>query len=245
MARAGAAIILLIAVYLIVPIETWRLRFRRPERRSEEFVIPFTCLLFCATYLPFLYVSLAFLDASTPLDARILSPVLILLIVGGFPGMATLAWRFSKPLAWWGFVGAMILLILIRAPAGIAVAKEIRRDGLGYTSPQWAGSETVLFGRSLPSGASIYSNAPDIMRFLDGRRALPLPAITNAFTLRPNPNYSKSLDAMCKDPSRGGAYLVYFDAVQPWNLPDKDVLQSKCQPPPLRRLKDGTVDGGP
>lgn len=244
LARAAAALIMFIAVYLILPLEGWGARLRNTERRLEEFAIPFACLLFCAIYLPFLYISLSFLDASTPLDARILSPVLVLLVVGGIPGVATLARRLHRPLAWWGFVATMIVLILLRAPASIPIVRTIRADGLGYTSAQWTGSDTIRSARTLPSGGTIYSNAPDIVRFLDGRRALPLPALTNPLTLQPNPSYGQQLEAMCNGIAGGSAYVVYFEAVQLWNLPDKATLETACGLPILYQLPDGTVYGG-
>ena len=221
------------------------MRLRGPERRVEEFAIPFVCLLLCVTYLPFLYVSMAFLDASTPLDDRILSPYLILSVVAGFPGLGTLARRLGKPLAWWGFAVAMVILILVRAPAAIAVAQEIRRDGIGYTSRHWTDSATVAYAQALPSGARIYSNAPDILRFLDLRPATQLPAMTNALTLQPNPSYSQMLNAMCEDLASGRAYLVLFDSMNAWNLPDRATLEARCQPRLVQRLTDGTVYGGP
>lgn len=244
-ARLGAAAILLIAVYLILPFNAWSSRLREQHRRSPELAIPFSCLVFCVAYLPFLYVSLSFLDASTPLDARILAPVLVLLVVSGFAAVHTLGERFDKPYAWTGLVVLMLLIIVVRAPSLVAAAAAMRIEGLGYTSRQWTESPTVRYARTLPESAVIYSNAPDVLRFLDGRTALPIPSITNALTIQPNPRYAAQLDGLCRRIAGGSAYLVYFDTVQPWNQPTKAVLESTCGLSLLTRLPDGAAYGGP
>ncbi len=242
-ARLGVALVLLLVIYLILPIRSWRARLREVDRRSPAFSIPFAALLFCGTYLPFLYFSLTFLDASTPLDARILAPLRVLIVVGGFPGMATLADRFSKPFAWWGFVAAVGLSIVLRLPSGIETAERIRREGLGYTSRQWIESETVNYARTLPAGTTVYSNEPEALRFLDGLHALRLPAMTSALSMEANRHYRDQLAAMCEALSAGGTYLVYFDMVQRANLPTLDALRSACKPPLIQRLRDGSVYG--
>ncbi len=245
MVRAAAALIVLLALYLIIPMSAWRMRLRGAERRAPEFSIPFASLLLCATYLPFIYLSISYIDASTSLDSRSLAPILVLLIVGAFPGIWTLAHRLAKPLAWWSFAAMIGLLILVRAPSVIALAESTRSDGLGYLSRQWRQSATMQYARTLPAGASVYSNAPDALRFLDAMRAMPLPSLTDPRTLQANPRYNAEMQALCIALSGGGVYLVYFDSVRSADLPTKEALVAGCHPRIQSQLQDGTVYGGP
>lgn len=245
LARLGAAAVLLILVYLVFPFEAWNAPLREVDRRSPEFAIPFSALAFFAAYLVFLYISLSFLDASTPLDARILAPVLVLLIITGFPAVRTLAERLDKPFAWRGLIAVTAFLMLARLPATVSVLSSMQRDGLGYTSRLWEQSETVRYARTLPTGGRIYSNAPDALRFLNGRVTSDLPMTASSLTLLTNPDYPQQLDRFCQAIAGGGAYFVYFGDVRAWNLPGLEALKSKCDLPLLTQFPDGAVYGGP
>lgn len=244
-ARLGAAAILLILVYLVFPFESWRVHLSDVDRRSPEFAIPFSGLVACAAYLVFLYISLSFLDASTPLDARILAPVLVLMIITGFPAVRTLGERLNKPAAWLALVVVIAILMIARLPAIVPVLSAIQRDGLGYTSRAWTDSPTVRYARTLPAGGRLFSNAPDAIRFLAGRPATRLPATASQMSLVPNSEYRQQIDQFCRAIAGGGAYLVYFNSVQPWNLPGIAALRSKCEVPLLTQLGDGAIYGRP
>ncbi len=244
-ARLGAAIILLISIYVILPFGAWTIPLRESDRRSAEFAIPFSAMILAAGYFACLYLSLAFLDASTPVNARILAPAMALLIASGFPAVRTLAERFERRFAWTGFALGMILVMLLRLPGFINAAAQIRNDGLGYTSRQWTDSPTIAYIKTLPSSATIYSNGPEAVLFLTARTAIALPLTFDPAIGRPNSTYASELDELCRDVGGGGAYLVYFEAIQVRGIPGLEALQSACSLPLLTQVADGVVLGEP
>ena len=206
-------------------------------------VIPALCLLFSTFYLLFLFVSLSFFDASTPVDARLLSPILVILTVGGFPAILSMARLLKKPLLWWFFLLFTVLSILIKTPDAIQSAQSIRDKGLGYTSIQWQKSPTIAFVKSHPYKVKIYSNGPDVIAFLTDNQSLSLPKQKFPTSLVANPGYTEEINAMCKDILEKGALLVYFNPIGRGYLPTYQEIEPTCKLSILQHFSDGKVYG--
>ncbi len=94
-AGVRAAIFGLITIFLIVQILIFSKQHFKDilwhplNWRTMGIVMPISCLLFSISYVLFLYISISSFDAATPVDARILSPLLIILIVGVFSALWT------------------------------------------------------------------------------------------------------------------------------------------------------------
>ena len=222
--------------------------FKRPLRdinwRSIGIVMPVSCLLFSLSYLLFLIISISFLDASTPVDMRLLSPIFLTLTVGVFSAIWTVSQTPKKPMVWWCFLLFVALSIAIKTPDAIRFASDIQKNGLGYTSRQWRDSESIAFAMLLAQDVRIYSNGPDILGFMTEKKCLSIPEKTSSRTMRANPHYNEEIEAMCKDIKEKRALLIYFNLINwRWDLPSQEELESTRQLPVLQRLTDGTVYG--
>jgi len=211
--------------------------------RSMGVVVPALCLLFTPSYLLFLFVSLSFFDASTPVDARLLSPIFVILIVGGFSAIWTVARILKKPMLWWFFLIFVVLLISIKTPDAIRSAASIHDNGLGYTSIQWRKSDTLAYIKSLSNNVKIYSDGPDVIGFLTDKQSLSVPKKKFPTTLVSNPTYPEEIGAMCKDILENRALLVYFNSIGRGYLPTYQEVEPACKLSVLQRFADGKVYG--
>jgi hypothetical protein len=235
----------LLAASLIAPlIILFNKNLRDINWRSIGIVVPVSCLLFSFFYLLFLFISISFFDASTPVDSRILSPVFVLLIVGVFSAIWTVSQTLKKPMLWWCFFFFLILLIPIKIQDSLQSAAAIHENGLGYTSKQTQDSESIAFIRSLDEDMQIYSNGEYVIDFLTERESHSLPERVSSVTMESNPRYNNEIKAICTDIIENRAVLVYFK-VNTWSfyLPTQEELGSICQIPVLQRFVDGTVYG--
>ncbi len=105
---------LLTVVFLALLVVLFKRRSQEVHWRSMGIVLPISCFGFALSYLLFLFVSLNFLDASTPTDARILSPILAILVIGLFSAMWALSTMLNMRVVWWSFI-LFIGLSLARA----------------------------------------------------------------------------------------------------------------------------------
>ncbi len=240
-----AAVLGLLAAFLVVELVVlFRRHGGEMDWHSPGLTIPAACLFFSLSYLAGLWLSISFVDAAMPIDARLLSPVLALLIVGAFSGLWGLSQALKQPLVWWSFLALAALSIYCKIPQAVRNATAIQASGLGYTSRQWEGSESVAFIRQLPVEVRVYSNGAEALRFLTAQRAQAIPAKVLTTTTEPNENYNQDLKAMCEDIERNGAVLVYFSLIdRSQYMPSEQDLTIACQLPVLQRLADGTVYG--
>jgi hypothetical protein len=240
LATFGLITALLIAQVLI----HLKRNFKDINWRSMVIVVPVSCLLFSVFYLLFLYISISFMDASTPVDARILSPILCLLIVGVFSAIWTVSKTLKTPLLWWGFLLCVVFSISLKTPDAIRSAAGIRENGLGFTSRQWQTSETVAFIKSVPENLKIYTNGADVVGFLTEKVTIYIPNKSFPITRQANSLYDGQLNAMCKLVIEKGALLVYFNQISwRWYLPSQKQVNSACKLTVLHNFSDGIVYG--
>jgi 4-amino-4-deoxy-L-arabinose transferase-like glycosyltransferase len=213
--------------------------------RSMDVILPALCLLSSASYLIFLFVSLSFFDASTPVDARILSPILAVLIAGGFSAVWTVTHALlKKPMLWRFFLLIVLISISIKTPDAIRSAASIQENGMGYTSTQWRNSDTIAYIKTLSNDVKIYSNGSDVLGFYTENQSLTVPKKTIPTTLVANPTFSEEIGAMCKDILLNRGLLVYFDTIKGrWYLPTQKQVISVCKLSVLHRFADGIVYG--
>jgi hypothetical protein len=201
-----------------------------------------SCLFFFISYILFLLISISFLDAATRVDMRLLSPILVLLIVGIFSAMWAASQMLKQPVIWWGLLLLIALSISMKTPEAVQRAVDIQKKGLGYTARRWQRSESLAFVRSLTGNANIYSNGVDVIDFLTDKQVLSIPHKLDANTMIANIHYEEEIESMCKDIVENGALLVYFPEFYFRRyLPPQAELESTCQLPTVKQFKDGTV----
>jgi hypothetical protein len=201
-------------------------------------------LLFFFFYTLFLFISISFMDASTSINPRLLSPILVILNVGLFSTMWAITQTLKKPAIWRGFLIFMALSISVKTLHAIEFAAAIQENGLGYTARQWQESESIAFVKPLANNVNIYSNGSDVLDFLTGNQSLSIPRKTNSITTIANPYYDEEIEVMCEDIAENKALLVYFNQITwRWYLPSQAEIEATCHLPVLHHFADGTVYG--
>ena len=221
-----------------------RKNYIRHNVNAFSIVFPSLSIVFALTYISLVLVSIAFFDAHTPLDTRILLPVFIVLNIT----VVSVAWSLSqaldKRIIWWSFILFVFLSVKINGDRAVFEAVDMHRNGRGYTSRYWQNSEAISQLTSVCDTGKIYSNGPDVVRFWTKREVLWIPNKTFPGTRRSNQNYEEQLQLMCRECIEGKAIVVYLNGITwRWYLPTFKELESKCNMPVLRRYDDGVIYG--
>jgi 4-amino-4-deoxy-L-arabinose transferase-like glycosyltransferase len=207
-----------LAAMVVVVVMAFGLRalLRRGGREvsGRPAVLGWTLLLFVVLYPLSLLASLAFLDASTPLDDRILSPLLVAAIAltvlaagAALHQAAGRSWlRLGMALAAITFLG----LSLYRAGSLIV---RLRQDGQGYAARAWADSALIQWVRGLPADTPIYSNELDALYLHTGRQAFQVPIRWDPVREAARDDYDAQLAAMRRRIGDEGAVLVLFNTI--------------------------------
>ncbi|HEV7473740.1 MAG TPA: hypothetical protein VGN90_06815 [Pyrinomonadaceae bacterium] len=200
---------------------------------------------FVITYLLFLVVYNSLTDPAVELSSRVLSPVYVFGIILVF----SLLHRLSRPgkgkkLAWGVFL-FLVALLSGNILHTVAFAVERHRNGRGYTSREWAGSESVKYLEGLPESRPVYSNGIDVSHFLAKKEVLRLPAKSDPSNgKKKNAEFEQEMNTLRNQLIQDRAVVVYFDKITwRWYLPTRDELEHAYGLPVLSRLDDGVVFG--
>ncbi len=196
---------------------------------------------FVLIYPLVLIASLAFIDASTPLDDRILSPLFALGLVAALVALAPAVRRgdLLRGLVLVGLAGAVVLTLL----RGGAKATELRQDGQGYASRSWRESSIVAWVAQLAPSTAVYSNELDALYLLTGRQAYQVPIWWDPVLAAPREDYAQQLAGMQARVGEGEAVLVLFNTLstQQAFLPPEVDLADGFEV--LLRAPDGVIYG--
>ena len=223
--RLGAwAIIVAVLGYIF-----WTLnrKNRMPKNLSDfvERTPPIIQLLvtFLVIYAAFLVVSISFLDANTPLDNRILSPVyvagLIVLLYAADRSIKLLRQSSGTVI----IVAIIALLMATSAIKSSRILSESYRTGLGFSNQTWQQSNLWDEIRTFPSDTTIYSNVPEVVYIYTERPTLHIPKESLKTQGIANPNYALELAQMNDELATGGGILVYFDQLSGRTSTQKDI----------------------
>ncbi|MEM6583071.1 MAG: hypothetical protein AAF699_17465 [Pseudomonadota bacterium] len=154
---------------------------------------------FC--YAGFLIFSITFMDAHTPLDGRILAPILPLLlcqiVVLGSDRHPALS---AVPLA---------TLFVFSLPALAGELSQSMVHGRGFNSPVYAELEILREVDKLPPGTPIYSNVYELFYVHLNREAELIPRNYDPRTQRPNALIAEQWSLVLADMRERGAILVW------------------------------------
>jgi hypothetical protein len=161
----------LIAAALMIVSLVWL--FRIWPRKGAAPVQEFTVLLSCWAYAGLLAVSLNWIDATTPLDNRILMPLYlnILLLLG--IGMALL-WQRPGLLPRLMAVGMLLWFSYFTLTRLDGAIQDLTRDGQDYASLKWKSSPTIQFVRE-QDPPLVYTNDVTAIYFLAGKDSVGIP----------------------------------------------------------------------
>ncbi len=196
-------------------------------------------LLFILLYVGFLLVSITFVDAHTPLDNRLLTPLLgplvglLACLVVALPRLVARRWLMG--------ILALGLLGLAGAQAKqLAAELRGRLDAEGFASRTWQRSSVLQNLATASPSRTFYSNWPDLIHYLTGRTACLPPVRRNPYSLQPNADYAVELERM-EQALRAGAWLVWLDEPGRSYLGDSRELVERLNLRVLMKASGGTI----
>jgi hypothetical protein len=224
------------------------LLFRRTGIKESTWsigtVLPSIFVIYCVLYVTFLFLSISFFDAHTPVDHRLLLPVFLALMIACTSVAKALSEVLSQKWAWYGYVFLVLFSVSINVVPAISRAVAIHHNGSGYTTQHWRESASLAYLARVPETMTIYSNGPDVIRFLARKKATWIPGKINANTRSENEGYQGQISQMIRDCEKGNALIVYLDRITwRWYLPSKDEIESLFSTPRAVVTEDGVIYG--
>jgi 4-amino-4-deoxy-L-arabinose transferase-like glycosyltransferase len=213
---------------------------------AKQSDVPLQALLpiFAVVYLGFLLFSVSFVDAHTPLDYRILSPLYITLVL--WVASLALRWIFhdKNPLG-----ARMMMAILLAGFIGSHIgrsaiwARATSKEGIGFGAKVWRDSPTLAWIKALPPNTLLYSNAPDLIDFRTSRFAKPVPKLMDPITRKPEKTYVPYLKGLRDDLTARGGYIVWFKtrSASRWYLVTEKQLKKDLSLQAAQTFADGNV----
>lgn len=188
---------------------------RGRDEREPSTSVAVVAGLFVLAYSGLLIASISVVDNSTPLDLRILSPLMPIAILLAVAVVALLARRRSDSAGWpsWmaGISGATLggVYLVSQGLALVVWAPPARAEGLGLNAAAHVAPAVLAKVRGLPREAVVYSNMPDLIYYSTGRVVYGLPWRHSPTSLVPNPSYATELSNLSRraEPT----YVVVFE----------------------------------
>jgi hypothetical protein len=234
---------------LLVLLITLALRKTRPTMLSIDWGesanwVALLTFLFSAAYLSFLFISITYFDALTPVNQRLLLPVFAFFLIGIFPTVMKATLVLNKPTLWNAFLLFFMLMVVIKTPVLYTQVGNLRKKSLGYQIHDIDHSKIVAIAKHTPRVVKIYSNSTDVLRFLVDRKIDSLPYIIFPTTALNNPNYKQELDSICNELSRKEAIIVFLKVgvFRPY-FPKIADLQLACSRSKSTTFPDGFILG--
>jgi hypothetical protein len=183
-------------------------------------------VLFVIIYIFFIIFSISFIDANTPIDERILSPVfvggwiVILYLAGRFLVLKEVP-RFAKLLA----ILALGLISFSYLLQGVEWLSENQSTGFGYSGLKWEQSETLNQVMNLSPGLLVYTNRPEPIYLASSRPVMQLPNSQNSATQQGNPQYRLELEQVREQLEQAGGIVVYFTELPQSSISEEEHLR--------------------
>lgn len=150
----------------------------------------------------------------------------------------------SERAIWFALVALGALVLASHSIRSAARSAEVFRDGFGYQHRVWRESPTIEAIRMLPRSASIYSNAPDAVAFLTGRKAQLSPRERQLRTNLPEPGnpLNRQFKRIRGESSRNPIFIVVLDKLD-WRfyLASEQRLQRGLPLSLTGRFADGRI----
>jgi hypothetical protein len=199
----------------VVAVAAWRrIGWRNGLRRVVETLraAPLGILLqYLIWYCAMLGVTLFLVDATTPIDQRIISPAYTTLLVLVVVWLATWGERGMRA---WAAAAAVALLCALVVSYGLRTAlgvPSLRLEQRGFTNPGWVSAGSLDAIRDLPPGILIYTNNLEALEFFYQRGGTIIPFSIDAVTRLPVESYERWLAEMRERLQAGTAVLILFD----------------------------------
>ncbi len=200
---AGAIVVLVIAVLATVGGS----RTLAPVRRER---VDWVLLYLVVAYLVFLFASRAVVDPLIQLNARMLFLPFALLLLWCAQNWPRLASWSAEPRSSWAPPVATCLVVLLVITACWTAFEDARQvqDG-NLNSPAATNTALKRAVNDIPPTTVIYSDHPDGVYFVSGRRVYLLPTTASAETLKANHRFPAQMSAL-KRAVCGRSAIVLF-----------------------------------
>ncbi len=206
-------------------------------------------LVWSVAYLAFLFASLTLFDDHTPLDARVLGPLALLLlpVVALAVGITVVRER-NRPLRALAALG-LLYLVLFTAQRGHSFVRTARREGIGFARAVVRESPALREAVQLARRFRVYANAPEAAWLLhDCRDLLGIPYKISPTSLQPSPGFDDQMAALRAEVQSGRAVVAVFyfkhdPVVWTHYLPTIAEMTDRLGAVPLRTYPDGLLLG--
>jgi hypothetical protein len=194
-------------------------------------------------YVAGVIVSDTLVDATTGIDARILSPVHLLLIVGVAYLVSDLLTELSPKLRLLpvAVVGAVVLIAGARGGPWL---RATRHSPPAYADASWRQSPFLAAVRALPTNVPIFTNAGDAIWFIDRRGTYPLPEVYDPRSELPNHAFHAQLVKLAGFITARHAVVAVFTKIT-WRpyLPSLAILRADLPVRVAAAKGDGVILG--
>jgi 4-amino-4-deoxy-L-arabinose transferase-like glycosyltransferase len=191
-------IIPLTALWLLIP---WRARDWATNQGIATVLAAYVLI-----YPAFLFLSISLVDYHTPLDSRILVPMLPVTI-GMFAYLTREAKHRLAPL---GVLAAIILGLTLNLPESYQLWRASRLNGLGFANRQIQTLPIMSALRQMPPDWKVATNGPEFFQLYLRPRPESIPAKLNPGNQQPNPAFRKQIGLM----KQADDAIVYFAAMR-------------------------------
>jgi len=161
-------------------------RVRRPAETARAFRHVSVLLVFGVAYLALVVVTRTVLDAGTPLDNRILLPLIPLCYLV----LVAVVVNVLRPPAVGRIVAAALCLVAAAGVVGGTITM-VRRGVVNAQAAALDASPTMAAIRRLPEGTVIATGVGDLIYTDTGRGSIRVPVRIESLTLRANPDFAE------------------------------------------------------
>ncbi len=194
--------------------------------------------VFAVSYAMFILLSISIFDFSTPMDMRMISPLIPAFTVFLPRYLMSLRERreATPPVGARKLVLAFSLFLLVNAVLWVL---DFSRNGAGYSSWKWCTSGLVEFARGYPG--IIYSNDRDAIYFLTGRLVKSIPNIKSRYHRGENQSFHGEFEEMKFDLLDNGGLIVYFNSISGRETPSQPQLKREVPPREIIEFPEGAA----
>jgi 4-amino-4-deoxy-L-arabinose transferase-like glycosyltransferase len=207
----------------------------------------------CAVgYCTFLLISWCVNEQPLYLDTRTLALLFLALMILTV-SIITEWFRAARPATkswrWFAFDCVLIFVSLMQMINGMIWLRHSYSNGIGLAVERWRNSELLNLVKNSKTPDLIFSNAPDFIYTLTGKRAALIPRkVIPHKSLKNNPanqQYAAEIANMKEQLENKRGVLIYFDDGDDrlWYLPSKSELEARLPLQVLKTASDGTVYG--
>ena len=208
--------------------------------------LPHLLIGFAVCYGALVAASLSFFDAQTEPDNRILSPLYVALLLFALCAIHWLrpALKGRKTLS----AAAVCLPVafgLFYLAGAWRWAGEAARQGEGFQSRAWHGSEMIGEIKKLPPETTIYTNNTWAVYIMADKVSREIPRKHDPITLKPNARYCAEFTEMSERLEKHDAGLAYFKGQQSASFfPSDDELKAALPGALVSQGPDGRIYRG-